>query len=153
MIKLNPESIAQLLPVVQEIEPTIDRITDAGISEDGVIVCTAQAGKSQVGIRIEDNQIEAIPLDDTAQFSESEQPDPIDPILTQLKPIGDATFSEWFEQLKDLMGDSKDLMEFRDKLSDSYPDLSATEFKAAMLDASTIAGMSGYLAARDGGLD
>jgi hypothetical protein len=149
MIKLNPESIAQLLPVVQEIEPTIDRITDAGISEDGVIVCTAQAGKSQVGIRIEDNQIEAIPLDDTAQFSESEQPDPIDPILTQLKPIGDATFSEWFEQLQSLMQDSENLVEFRDKLTESYPDLDASEFKQAMLDASTVAGMKGYSDASD----
>jgi phage gp29-like protein len=145
MIKLNPESIAQLLPVVQEIEPTIDRITDAGISEDGVIVCTAQAGKSQFGIRIEDSQIEAIPLDDTAQFSSPEQPDPIDPILTQLKPIGDATFAEWFTQLRDLMDDSKDLVEFRDRLTDAYPNLDSAQFKSAMLDASTIAGMRGYL--------
>jgi phage gp29-like protein len=88
-------------------------------------------------------------LDDVAaQFSE--QPDPIDPILTQLKPIGDATFTEWFTTIRDLLSDSKNLMEFREKLGDSYPDLSATEFKAAMLDASTVAGMSGYLAARNG---
>jgi hypothetical protein len=45
--KLSLELTAQLLPVVREIEPTIDRITEAGISEDGVIVCTAQTGKAQ----------------------------------------------------------------------------------------------------------
>ena len=84
-------------------------------------------------------------LDDVAaQFSESEPEDPIDPILTQLKPIGDATFSEWFEQLQSLMQGSGNLTEFRDKLINSYPDLDASEFKQAMLDASVVAGMSGY---------
>jgi hypothetical protein len=135
---------------MQEIEPTIDGITDAGISEDGIIICTAQAGKSQFGIRIEDGQIEAIALDDTAQFSEPEPEDPIDPILTQLKPIGDATFGKWFTTLQGLMQESDNLVEFRDKLTDSYPDLNAAEFKQAMLDASTLAGIQGYSDAKDG---
>jgi phage gp29-like protein len=82
-------------------------------------------------------------LDDVAaQFAE--QPDPIDPILTQLKPTGDATFTEWFATLQGLMQESDNLVEFRDKLTDSYPDLNAAEFKQAMIDASTLAGMQGY---------
>jgi hypothetical protein len=87
---------------------------------------------------------------ETTQFTE--QPDPIEPILTQLKPIGDATFTEWFVTLKDLMGESEDLAEFRERLIDSYPDLDAAEFKQAMLDASTVAGMQGYFDASDGEL-
>ena len=45
------------------------------------------------------------------------------------------------------MQESENLIEFRDKLTDAYPDLDSAQFKHAMLDASTVAGMSGYLAA------
>lgn len=82
-------------------------------------------------------------FDSLVEFKAQDE-DPIDPILTQLKPIGDATFSEWFTQLQSLMQDSDNLTEFRDKLTDSYPDLNAGEFKQAMLDASVVAGMRGY---------
>jgi phage gp29-like protein len=83
-----------------------------------------------------------------AEFTE--QPDPIEPILAQLKPIGDATFTEWFTQLQGLMSESENLAEFRDKLTDAYPDLDASEFKQAMLDASVVAGMQGYDEAQSG---
>jgi hypothetical protein len=82
--------------------------------------------------------------DDDSETEFAEQPDPIEPILAQLKPIGDATFTEWFTQLQSLMQESDNLVEFRDKLTDAYPDLDAKSFKSAMLDASTIAGMKGY---------
>jgi hypothetical protein len=82
-------------------------------------------------------------FDPSAQFK-ADAPDPIDPILTQLKPIGDATFAEWFSTLQELMQESENLAEFRDKLTESYPDLDAAEFKQAMLDASVVAGMRGY---------
>jgi hypothetical protein len=42
------------------------------------------------------------------------------------------------------MQESDNLTEFRDKLTESYPDLDAAEFKQAMLDASVVAGMRGY---------
>jgi hypothetical protein len=70
--------------------------------------------------------------------------DPIDPILTQLKPIGDSTFQSWFTNLQTLLHNSKDLNDFQAKLTDTFPDLKAAEFKQAMLDASVVAGMQGY---------
>ena len=88
-------------------------------------------------------------FDSSVEFN-AEDDDPIDPILTQLKPIGDATFTEWFEQIQSLMQESDNLVEFRDRLTDVYPDLDAKSFKQAMLDASVIAGMSGYSRAKDG---
>lgn len=82
-------------------------------------------------------------IDSSVEFN-AEDDDPIDPILTQLKPIGDATFTEWFITLQSLMQESDNLSEFRDKLTDSYPNLSAAEFKQAMVDASVVAGMQGF---------
>lgn len=128
-----------LLDLIQETEP-IDSILQAGIDENGMIFCIAQDGNEQTSFKITDAEIESD--NPSAQFSE--QPDPIDPILTQLKPIGDATFSDWFTSLQSLMQDSDNLAEFRDKLTDAYPDLDASEFKQAMLDASTLAGLRGY---------
>ena len=93
---------------------------------------------------------ESEPETDDSETEFTEQPDPIDPILSQLKPIGDATFTEWFTQLQSLMQESENLVEFRDRLTDAYPDLSSSEFKQAMLDASTIAGMKGYSNAKEG---
>jgi hypothetical protein len=93
------------------------------------------------------DELEEIEENDDSENEFAEQPDPIEPILTQLKPIGDATFVEWFTTLQGLMQESDNLVEFRDKLTDAYPDLDAESFKSAMLDASTIAGISGYLAA------
>jgi phage gp29-like protein len=81
-------------------------------------------------------------FDSSVEFKTED--DPIDPILTQLKPIGDATFAEWFEQLQGLMQESDNLTEFRDKLTEAYPDLDASEFKQAMLDASLLASLKGY---------
>jgi hypothetical protein len=82
-------------------------------------------------------------FDSSVEFN-AESPDPIDPILTQLKPIGDATFAEWFTTLQSLMQESENLTDFQDRLLDTYHDLDAAEFKQAMLDASVVAGMRGY---------
>jgi phage gp29-like protein len=91
--------------------------------------------------------------DDDSENEFAEQPDPIEPILAQLKPIGDATFTEWFTTIQGLMQESDNLAEFRDKLTDAYPDLDAESFKQAMLDSSIIAGMKGYSDAKGGRLD
>jgi hypothetical protein len=124
----------------------IDEIISA--REDGDIInVVARDGSKRLAIEITDNDIVIGLLNPTSQFAE--QPDPIEPILTQLKPIGDATFTEWFTTLQGLMQESDNLVEFRDKLTNSYPDLDAAEFKQAMLDASIVAGMRGYDDAND----
>jgi phage gp29-like protein len=161
--KLSLELTAQLLPVVQEIEPTIDQITDAGIFEDGIILCMAQAGKSQFGIRIEDGQIEAIALDNTAQFSEPE--DPSDPMFTQLNPtaqfsqpkqdtpdqiatnlqkLGDPIVGGWLRQIEQILMTSDDLETARDALFQLYPDLESTELTQQMTDAAAAASLAGF---------
>jgi hypothetical protein len=126
----------------------LDRILSAQIDNEDRIIAYAQDGSKRLRVEISDTQIRLrlLKTGETTQFTE--QPDPIDPILAQLKPIGDATFSDWFEQLQLLMQESDNLVEFRDRLTDAYPDLGASEFKQAMLDASVLAGMRGYNGAK-----
>jgi hypothetical protein len=119
----------------------VDRIIDAHVDKE-TIYCTFVDRQKTIECELDDDLIKLKLRADTAQMSASN--DPIDPILTQLKPIGDATFTEWFVTLQSLMQDSDNLTEFRDRLTDSYPDLNASEFKQAMLDASVVAGMRGY---------
>lgn len=147
-MKLIPEtSYPDLISLINETyTDRVEQILNAGVDDNENIVCLAQDGNKQLAIEITDNDIKIKLFKPTTQFSEPED-DPIDPILTQLKPIGDATFTEWFTQLQSLMQESENLIEFRDKLTDAYPDLDSAQFKQAMLDASTVAGMSGYLAA------
>jgi phage gp29-like protein len=150
---IPPVQYPDLIKIInREYTDGLDRILSAQIDEEDRIVAYAQDGFKRIRVEISDTQIRfrLLRAGETAQFSESEQPDPIDPILTQLKPIGDATFTEWFISLKGLMDDSKDLVEFRDRLTDAYPDLDSAQFKSAMLDASTIAGMQGYQEASEG---
>jgi phage gp29-like protein len=130
----------------------LDRILSARENDDGSIVCIAQDGVKQISCEITDTRIRFRLINPqsiagaTAQMAAPEDVaiDPIDPILTQLKPIGDATFTEWFTTLQSLMQESDNLVEFREKLADAYPDLDASEFKQAMLDASLLAGLRGY---------
>lgn len=135
-----------LLSIIDEgwAEP-VDRIDSAQFDDEDNIIAIAYSGDVPLAVKITDEDVEVKSIDATTQFSE--QPDPIDPILAQLKPIGDATFTEWFITLQGMMNESDNLVEFRDKLTEAYPTLDAAEFKSAMIDSSIIAGMSGYLAA------
>jgi hypothetical protein len=147
---IPPVQYPDLIKIInREYTDGLDRILSAQIDEEDRIVAYAQDGFKRIRCEISDTQIRFRLLGAGESVEFAEQPDPIDPILTQLKPIGDATFSEWFEQLQSLMQDSENLVEFRDKLTESYPDLDASEFKQAMLDASTVAGMKGYSDASD----
>jgi hypothetical protein len=85
-------------------------------------------------------------LDDVARmFAAFSAPDdPIADLIPQLADIGDATFKSWFTDLRSLMTDSDNLVDFERRLADAYPNLSADDFKQAMVDASTVAGMQGY---------
>jgi hypothetical protein len=166
MKKILTDSYPALISLINETYADhVEQILSAGVDENENIICLAQDGLKQLAILISDTDIKIklaggdvpdVNLDEVEDESEkeddavsefTEQPDPIEPILTQLKPIGDATFTEWFTTIQGLMQESDNLVEFRDKLTDAYPDLDAESFKSAMLDASTIAGMSGYLAA------
>jgi phage gp29-like protein len=126
----------------------VEQILSAGVDEAGNIICLAQDGSKQLAIEITDTDIKIKLFSPTEQPTPSTTfaatPDPIDPILTQLKPIGDATFQDWFLNLQSLMQDSDNLTDFQTKLTTAYPDLDAAEFKQAMLDASVVAGMQGY---------
>jgi phage gp29-like protein len=122
----------------------VEQILSAGVDDNENIICLAQDGGKQLAIQITDTDIKIKLFNPTAQFSEPEDDDPIDPILTQLKPIGDATFQAWFTQLSSLLDDSENLNDFQDRLIDTYPELDASEFKSAMIDASVLAGMRGY---------
>ena len=143
---INPINQAKYPKLISLINQTyldgVEQILSAGIDENENIICLAQDGLKQLAIEITDTDIKIKLFNPTSQFAE--QPDPIEPNLAQLKPIGDATFTEWFTTLLGLMQESDNLVEFRDKLTDAYPDLDAESFKRAMLDASTIAGMKGY---------
>jgi phage gp29-like protein len=141
----------ELIDIINETyTDELDRILSAQIADDDSIVCTGQDGTKRIAVKITDTKIQFRLINDNAQFSQPEPDDPIDPILTQLKPIGDATFTEWFTTLQGLMQESDNLVEFRDKLVDAYSDLDSAQFKSAMLDASTIAGLQGYSDAKQG---
>jgi phage gp29-like protein len=128
----------------------VEQILTAGFDDNDNILGVALDGSKQIAFEIGDNNKIKIRLVNPtepqpsiqAQFSEIV--DPINPILDQLKPIGDATFQDWFTNLQSLMQDSGDLTDFQAKLTDTFPDLNAAEFKQAMLDASVVAGMQGY---------
>jgi hypothetical protein len=151
MVTIPQTEYRSLIQIINsEYTDGVDRILSAQMDDSDRISCTAIDGSKRLGIKIDGDSISIRLITGSAQFSSPEPDDPIDPILTQLKPIGDATFAEWFTTLQSLMQESDNLTEFRDKLTDSYPDLDATEFKRAMLDASTIAGMKGYSSAKDG---
>jgi ribosomal protein L9 len=140
---INQSLYPQILAAAEEgCDEPLDRIESAQFDSDGNIIALAYSGDIPLAIKIDDETVEVKEFEDPSQFSK--QPDPIDPILTQLKPIGDAAFADWFTTLQSLMQSSDNLTEFRDKLTDSYPDLNAAEFKQAMMDASTLAGMQGY---------
>jgi hypothetical protein len=142
---IPPVQYPDLIKIInREYTDGLDRILSAQIDEEDRIVAYAQDGFKRIRCEISDTQIRFRLLGAGESVEFAEQPDPIDPILTQLKPIGDATFTEWFITLQSLMQDSDNLTEFRDRLTDSYPDLNAGEFKQAMLDASVVAGMRGY---------
>jgi phage gp29-like protein len=144
MVIPQSEYLALIKIINREYTDRLDRILSARIDDDDRVIAYAQDGIKRLKVEISDTQIRFRLLGAGESVEFAEQPDPIAPILTQLKPIGDATFTEWFTQLKSLMDESENLAEFRDKLTDAYPDLDAESFKSAMLDASTIAGMKGY---------
>ena len=122
------QSYPDLISLINETyTDRVEQILNAGVDDNENIVCLAQDGNKQLAIEITDNDIKIKLFKPTTQFSEPED-DPIDPILTQLKPIGDATFTEWFTQLQSLMQESENLIEFRDKLTDAYPDLDSAQF-------------------------
>jgi hypothetical protein len=127
----------------------VEQILTAGFDDNDNILGVALDGSKQIAFEIGDNNKIKIrlvnptePPSIQAQFSEIV--DPIDPILDQLKPIGNSTFQSWFTSLQTLLHASEDLNGFQSKLTDAFPDLNAAQFKQAMLDASVVAGMQGY---------
>jgi hypothetical protein len=86
-------------------------------------------------------------FDHSVEFK-SEEDDPIADIIHQLADSGNDTFTAWFSQLETLLENSDNLTDFQVKLTDVYPDLGASEFKQAMVDASVLAGMRGYNGAK-----
>lgn len=146
---IPPAQYPDLVRIInREYTDGLDRILSARIDEDDRIVAYARDGFKRIWCEISDTQIRFRLLDAGESVEFTEQPDPIDPILAQLKPIGNRTFMDWFETLQSMMQESENLVEFRDKLTDAFPDLDASEFKQAMLDATTLAGMQGYSDAR-----
>jgi phage gp29-like protein len=160
MISLKPELIARLLPVVKEADPEIDRITSAGILEDGSIICAAAIGNEQIGIKIQNGQVETRPMSGdptqlkpigdatTAQFSQ--QPDTPDRIATNLQRIGDPIVAGWLHQVKQVLETSDDLPSAKEALFQLYPDLDAAELTEQMTDAMALASMAGFWEAQDG---
>ncbi len=146
-IPIPPTEYPILIELIDEVyTDRVDRIVNAEIDNDDNIICIAQDGPKQIAVKIDATSVQIkllIPTEaKSAAFSEAA--DPIAPIVSQLKPIGDSTFQDWFTELQSLMQDSDNLTDFQGKLAKAYPHLDAAEFKQAMLDASTLAGMQGY---------
>lgn len=80
-------------------------------------------------------------------FAEDE-PDTVDAFTNRLrKSAGDLT-NGWLEQIKDLLDNSDNLVDFQEALTSLYPDLPIDEMSAIMAEAMTASRLAGHYEAQ-----
>jgi phage gp29-like protein len=69
-------------------------------------------------------------------------PDPISELTATMQ--AQDHFKPWLQQLQGLLNNSSDLAEFQAALESAFPDLDPADFRAAMIEATTVASLGGY---------
>jgi phage gp29-like protein len=69
-------------------------------------------------------------------------PDPISKLTATMQ--AQDHFKPWLQQLQGLLNNSGDLAEFQAALESTFPDLDSADFRAAMIEATTVASLGGY---------
>jgi phage gp29-like protein len=75
------------------------------------------------------------------QFS-APAPDPVSELTATMQ--AQDHFNPWLQQLQGLLNNSSDLAEFQAALESTFPDLDPADFRAAMIEATTVASLGGY---------
>jgi phage gp29-like protein len=75
------------------------------------------------------------------QFS-APTPDPVGELTATMQ--AQDHFNPWLQQLQGLLNNSGDLTEFQASLESAFPDLDPADFRAAMIEATTVASLGGY---------
>jgi phage gp29-like protein len=81
-------------------------------------------------------------LKTTAYFQAIEHTDPVLELVSTMQ--GQDHFKPWLQQLQGLLNNSGDLAEFQAALESAFPDLDSADFRAAMIEATTVASLGGY---------
>jgi phage gp29-like protein len=81
-------------------------------------------------------------LKTNAYFQAIEHTDPVLELVSTMQ--GQGHFKPWLQQLQGLLNNSSDLAEFQSALESAFPDLDPADFRAAMIEATTVASLGGY---------
>lgn len=78
------------------------------------------------------------------------RPDTVELFVARLQEQAAPEFARWFDHIRELMGQSKDLQEFREKLAEGYPALDGDRLSQVMTEALFSGRLAGFYEAQEG---